>query len=237
MTLFSYPEHTIRRFKEDYNLDISGEFLSCADNQLTQLFYKYTGLKFGKNLCLSWASTWAFFYNRGETSEILFNLYVNHHWNNLIIFWKSKSGRIYDISDTNIDIDDVEFDFENLEVELFKTQLQPKLQLSFDTSGFNYKLILTQINLNATFRLTLKPESEFEINAIIDEVENFIKNYNIASESNQRKDGVIHNVKSSINNNQVIYFEIDLGSTGTVFLQSFLSFLSDLNKLLIVEIL
>ncbi len=100
MTLFSYPEHTIRRFKEEYNLDISSEFLSCADNHLTPLFYKYTGLKFGKNLCLSWASTWTFFYNRGETSKLLFNLYVNHHWNNLIIVWKSKSGRIYNISDT-----------------------------------------------------------------------------------------------------------------------------------------
>jgi hypothetical protein len=128
MTLFSYPELIIRRFKDDFNLDVSSEFLSCADNQLTPIFFKHTGLKFGKNLCLSFASKWESPYDKGETSKLLLYLFVNHNWNKLPIVWKTKSGKIIDVSDTSIDCNDIVFDFENLEVDLYKSQMLPLRQ-------------------------------------------------------------------------------------------------------------
>lgn len=235
MTLFLYPKYTLDRFKNDYKLDLTSEFLSCADNQLSEIFIKKTGLKFSKNLCLSWVNKNIFFYERGEVSKLPFSLYVNHNWNDIFICWKSKSGRIYEISDNNIDCSDIVFSFENLEVDLYVKQLYPNQQLPFKISDLSYELIVTRLNLDATFKLSIKSQFIMEQDEITKSIYDFIDTFNSKSEKNNRKDGVIHNTKA-IYEQQTIILEMDLGSTGILFLKKFLKFLNSIDKFSKVEI-
>ena len=67
-----------------------------------------------------------------EISKLPVVMYVNHNWNNnVIILWRSKSGCIYDIADTDIDCDDIEFWFEGIDPLLYYKQLYPKTELPF----------------------------------------------------------------------------------------------------------
>lgn len=237
MTLFYFTDLIIRRFKEDYNLDISKEFLLCADRQLSPLFVSSTGLKFGNNLCLSFASEINFFYTVDKESKLLLNLYVNHYWNNLIIVWKSKSGKIYKLNDTQIDCDDIEFDFENLDSDLYKNQLFPKIVLPFDMPDLNYQLIVRRLNKDARFTFTLNNKSEIVMNEVVIEVNNFINTFNKQTEQNDDNEGIVHSSKITEKSDNDIILEIDLGTTRVSFLKSFLMYLSDLNKFSVIEIL
>ena len=237
MTLFPFPGPIIKRFKELYNLDVSNEFLSCADKQLTPLFVATTSLKFGNNLCLSYASESLFFYTKEKVSKLLLNLYVNHHWNNLIIVWKSKSGKIYEPSDTQIDGDDIEFDFENLETDLYKNQLFPKIELPFELPNLNYQLIVRRLNKDAQFAITLNNSNEGVKEEVVNEVNHFINAFNERAEKNESNEGIVHSSKMTVKSANEIIFNINLGTTGVSFLRSFLLFLSDLNQFSVIEIL
>lgn len=236
MTLFSYPEFTIQRFKTEYNLDISSQFLACADMQLSQLFIKITGLKFNKNLCISWASSDEFYYIRDAISRISFKLYVNHNWNELSIVWKSCSGRVYEISDNDIDCNDIDFSFEHLDIDLYLKQLYPKTNLPFKIKDISYYLKVTRLNLDATFKLIPKEDFRNGCELIVEEVNGFLNDFNLKSEKNSRSAGVIHNFKVAFEADHTIVYEIDMGSTGLTFLKRFLTFLSKMNKLSAVEI-
>ena len=236
MTLFSYPEITVERFKTEYGLDISIEFLKCADGRLTALFNRQTGLKFSKDLCLSWAVKEQFIYNIGQVSKLNFKLYVNHHWNDLNILWESVSGLIHHISDVNINCLDIKFSFEFLDIDTYVKQLYPKDKLPFKISDLSYKLEITRLNLNATFKLEISPRFLNEENLIVHDIYAFLNNFNLYSELKGRKEGVIHNSKCTIFKPQIILVEIDMGSTGINFLKKILKFLSALNKFSHVQI-
>ncbi len=234
-TLFLYPQFTIDAFKKIYNKTISAEFVNCADQQLTPLFERITGLKINKRLSISWASEWEFFYEESVISKLAFSIYVNHNWDPVTVLWKSKAGRVYKIEDTDIDCNDLEFWFEGIDVALIHRQMFPKVTLPFKLKDLSYELVITRINLDCTLELQLKKGQLEHAEAIIQKIDDFINDFNIKSEKKDRKYGVVHNWKSAVEDTTLIY-DIDLGSVGPYFFKKLLPFFSELNCFLRVEL-
>ena len=72
--------------------------------------------------------------------------------------------------------------------------------------------------------------------AIIQEVGDFINQYNLESGSRNRQHGFVHQARASLQGDDTIVYEIDLGSTGPHFIKQLLEFLSKLNYFALVKL-
>lgn len=130
-TLFGDLELTIEVFKRRYSCNISKQFLYYMNNQLTVLFTQGTFLTINNNVCIAWSDENDFVFQKDTISKLSFCIYINHNWNPIFVAWKSKSGKIYDIADTDINENDIEFWFEGLDPLLYHKQLFPNEVLPF----------------------------------------------------------------------------------------------------------
>ncbi len=112
-----------------YQIVITEEFINCANSQLTSFFEKETGIKINSSIRFNWEYGDEFIYNKGETSSIHCWLQVGHRKEAVTFFWKSESGRIYDIADMEINCADITFRFEGLNPTLYKKVLFPPMTL------------------------------------------------------------------------------------------------------------
>jgi hypothetical protein len=233
-----YPEWSLITFPENvtysFAVNISKQFIKCADKQLSVLFKKLTGISFNKHIGLFFQND-TFDYQKNDTSILLSSLSINHESNRLNVLWKSKSGRIYDIVDTDIDCDDIEFWFDKLDPLLCQKQMFPNEKLPFKLKNLTYELTVTRLNMDMTIEMTLHKGAPAKENEMITQVDNFIDGYNKKSEEKDRVNGVVHNWKREIKDEKLIY-EIDTGSTGSHFLKQLLQFLSKLNYFEKVEV-
>jgi hypothetical protein len=227
------PEMYVNFYKRE-GINVSMEFLLCADKQLRISFEKLTAIRINKHICVNppWIVT--FNYQSDIISQFSQNIFVNHETIlGVLIKWKSKSGIIYKLEDKDIDCDDVEFWFENLDATLVHKYLYPKVSLPFKLKDLTYELIVTRINMDCTLEMGLKEGVAIE--NIINQIDDFIADFNHQSEKKDRKDGVIHNWKRNTEQKKLVY-ELDLGSTGVVFLKKLLNHLSKLNAFKKVEL-
>ncbi|MBB5396346.1 hypothetical protein [Mucilaginibacter sp. AK015] len=222
-------------FKNRYNKTISHEFANCADVQLTALFELKTGIKINKQISIATRPEWEFFTEIGEVSKVAFSIYINHNWNNITVLWKSKSGRVYRLEDTDIDCNDIEFWFDGLDVALIYQQMYPNVKLPFKLKDLSYELIVARINMDCTMQIQLKPEYLSDVESIMGEIDDFIAAFNENSEKKGRTHGVIHNWKPRTESGKLIY-DIDLGSTGPYFFKKLLPHLSSMNYFTTVEL-
>lgn len=235
--LFLYDPRITEVYLNRYNregIKISIEFLKCADKQLRISFEKLTAIKINKHICVNppWSVT--FNYQSDVVSQFSQNIFVNHETIlGVLIKWKSKSGRIYKLEDTDIDCDDAEFWFENLDATLVYKYLYPKVSLPFKLKNLTYELIVTRINMDCTLEMALK-EDVATVN-IKKQIDDFIADFNEKSEKKDRKDGVIHNWKRKFVDSKLVY-ELDLGSTGVVFLKKLLVYFSKLEVFKKIEL-
>lgn len=234
-SLFPEIQAYCGRFKGHHNLNISIEFVTCANIQLTIYFERLTGIIVNaKTVSITTIlDDSQFFYHKGAVSKLASCLYVNHNWNYITIAWRSKSDRIYELDDTDIDCEDIEFWFEGMDPLLYHKQLYPKVELPFQLKNLTYGLKVERLNMDMTVAVTLKKDTDAKETE--NKVFDFINQYNKKSEAKNREDGVIHNAHSKIEGNQII-FDIDTGFTGVVFLKKLLKYLSKLNAFDKVEI-
>lgn len=236
--LFVHEHIHIKSFKLDYGLDISPSFISCANTQLTILFVQHTGLTtFGKNLSMAWEDAEAFKYQKGEVSKLTFRLFVNYNWNDIWVCWKSKSGKIYDINDAEIDCNDIEFWFEGLNPVLYHQQLYPNEQLPFKLKNLTYELVVVRLNMDANLLFTFKEKALPTITEWLKEIDALIQKFiNKPIRWGKGNGGVVHNYKrKQVAANQWEY-EIDTGSAGIYFYKKLLPLLSEFDCLAKVEI-
>ena len=66
---------------------------------------------------------------------------INYKLTKVTILWKSKSGRIYDLADTDIDCNDIELWFDKLDPLLCQKQMFPKEELVYDFHVCLYILV------------------------------------------------------------------------------------------------
>jgi hypothetical protein len=228
-TLFFDISIVIDQFKRTFNVPVSEQFVRCADTQLTELFTRISGLRAGKNLSFSITTDDNdLHYIKDNVSKIDLKLYVNHNWNPIKITWKSKSGRIYNYDDTDIDCADIEFSFEGLDIALYQKQMYPKDPLPFKLKGLSYELVVERLNVNSTINMELRKDAAIDTDSVIRQIADFINDYNTKSEKKDRKYGVVHNAKFSFENGQ-IKCDIDFGSAGVSFLKKLLQAISEMN--------
>jgi hypothetical protein len=130
-TLFGDARTVVNSLKFMHSLNASEQFITCADNQLTAQFIEITGIKPSKDVCFSLSEHYigAPIYtsyikpNNYVGRKLMIKLYVKHNWNPITIFWKSKTNRDYRLHDIEIDCSDIEFGFENLDKDLYLSQL------------------------------------------------------------------------------------------------------------------
>src|SRR5262245_23717363 len=122
-TLLFDAKEAVNYFRRMANIEFSEEFIICADIQLSKIFEHQMGIKINKKTSFSSPMPDSKVYEQGPISRFNTRIYINHHWNPISFLWKSKSGRIYELNDSDIDCNDIEFWFEGLDVNLFLKQL------------------------------------------------------------------------------------------------------------------
>lgn len=230
-TLFVNLNIVVDYFKRNYNLELSNEFISIADKQLSKIFEQRTGIEINPNrVCFSLPEKNEFYFSSGKISNFFLRLYVNHHWNDCSIQWVSLSGKIYLPSDTVIDTNDLLFSFEQLDVKLIYEQMYSQSLPFFEMKGLPFELIVQRINKDCIIEFEYKSKiaTSFHIENFEERLNGFISEFNIDSESKDRKFGVVYNWRSKVNG-QLLVLEIDLGSAGYYFLKQLLFYVAKLD--------
>jgi hypothetical protein len=238
MTLLRHSDTVAGMFQKDCDLNFSEEFLIVADIQLTTVFEKTVGYKVNKHVSISiiGKDDSRFVYEKGPVSKLSINIYNNHNWNFVLIRWQSKSGRVYDVGDTDIDSNDIEFWIEGIDAAMYHRQMYPKATLPFKLKDLSYELVVTRLNTDCTFTAIVKPEAVNNREAIGKELTDFIESFNLASEANNRKEGVIHSSLTKAKGENILLLEMDMGSAGAAFVKKLLNTMSTLNYFTRVEI-
>jgi hypothetical protein len=222
-----------------YELNSSLEFLSCADNQLTKLFVLSTGLKPNKNICFSTSSHSSLkaILEPGEISKLNINLFINHNWNPVVVLWKSRSGRMYKIADTDVDCNDIEFSFEKLDTAIYIEQLFPKGQkLPFVLKDLPYELAVTRLNMDCAVLISVKDGYQNIREKIIKDLCDFTQKYNDASEKKSDDGEIVEKYSGSLEGTSAIVFEIDMSLAGFDYIKKLLKHLAKIEGVKKVEI-
>lgn len=103
------------------------------------------------------------------------HLSIGSNGNLVQIKWRSKSGRIYLISDEDIDCDDIVFWFEGLDPVLYHHQLYPKEELPFK---LNFDVKIENLSIDILLEIYFNRSSDAERTSIISDLEKLINDWN-----------------------------------------------------------
>lgn len=235
----SFKDSLISQFK-DLGIDASYSFLKCADDQLSAQFYKATGLKSNKNLCLivpsktvhqfvdnNWIEVPNEILEVGITSKLKMGLWVATENSDVTIAWQSKSGRIYKMSDTDIDCTDIQFSFEKLETEKYIAQFYPEGQkLPFVLKNLPYELEVVRLNVDCTISITVEQGFENNRETIITALRDFTTKFNDASEKKSDDGEIVKNYLGRTEGDNMIAFEVDMSIAGFDYFKKLLKFIA-----------
>lgn len=203
-SLFTFPETTIEHLLSHNKLKMSPGFLKCADEQLSRQFEYRTGLKINKQVSVIIPTDAPqFLYEKGIVSKFSITLFVSHNWNPLFMLWKSKSGRIYDIADEDINCDDIEFSFnESFDALLYHKQMYPKVDLPFKFKNLPFELVIERLNMDCVFIMELKPERIPFAQEYVEKIDQCIDDYSMKAE---RSGGnPVHNWRTTVEGNTIV---------------------------------
>lgn len=205
-------------------------FLKCAEGPLRKDFETRTGIKVKKGITVNCPMDFTGLgLEKGPVSYMNQGLIVGDgKYKPVKIAWKSKSGRIYDITDTDIDCDDLECWFEELDVNFVYQALYPGAQLPFKLKDPGYALVVRRLGIDIEISLFLKPECAAETSGLIEKIIDHIGAFNAASEKKGRKDGVVHHWNVELAEPLLIQCRIDMGSAGFKFFRKLLEYFSQL---------
>ncbi|BAV06986.1 hypothetical protein FLA_3006 [Filimonas lacunae] len=209
------------------------------DQQLTRYFELHTGIKVNKlielNLPMRAPEGYPpmLTFTPGEVSRYNANIYISHNWNPVMVAWKSASGRIYAMEDTDIDCVDIEFWLEGMDPLLYHQQLHPKEELPFRLKNPGYELVIHRLHMDMEMTIWLKDNTRAD--DLLQGIYDVVAAFNVKSEKKGGDDGVVHSVRGKVQENRLI-LEIDTGSAGPVFLKALLKYLSKSNGVTKVEI-
>lgn len=214
---------------------MSASFVKCANIQLSQQFEVLTGIKPSRNVGLVYdpmAPTdfeAGKLYTKDVISGITLSINIRAYVFRVFVMWDSVSGKIYDISDQNIDCGDLRFWFFRLEPLAYRRYLNKQDTLPFQIPDCTYKLTVTEIGVNVVMVMLVKPERAAEVKDITDLIEEFLTGFNIPSRQKEN-DLRLHNWRYEWNPaDHSLKYMIDTGMTGYRFFENFLNFLSEVN--------
>lgn len=222
----------IKDYRESQNLIISRDFIVCGN---TQLFYSFKNLTRIEPILLktSDGDIWTFkrimldgyLISQGKKDSYSFiecTIGINNSFQIAKICWKSKTGRSYQTFDEDIDCNDIEFWFEDLDVAKVYELLYLKLTIPFGIRNLKFKLELINLNTNMELVAFLKETTTNQIADIANKTCDYVNKYNKASErSSDDERGFVHYIKYEIDGSR-LKFLIDTGSAGLPFLKQLL---------------
>jgi hypothetical protein len=237
-SLFRHLDIAISSFYATSGLIVSEAFISCADLQLTSYFERTVGYKVNNQVSVTLIDKESkqFVHEKGAISRLSIQIYNNHNWNPVVIHWHSKSGKIYDTSDTEIDCNDIQFGLEGIDAVVYQRQMYPKDALPFKLKNLGYELIIVRLNIDCIINATLQPDAIQRRNEIGKEIIGFVKSFNEKSESKARIDGVVHSVLPTFVQEDIIKLKFDIGTAGAIFFKKLLTFMSEKEVFTKVEI-
>jgi hypothetical protein len=229
--------YMIGEFTKYFNMRTPIEFLRCAEGYLSRDFEHKTGIKIKKSIVLTCPLDFeGLGLEKGLVSYMNMGLVVNAYHKPVKIAWKAKSGKIYDVTDRDIDCADIEFWFEGLDVECVYKRLYPGAKLPFKLKDPGYELVVKNLGIELEIKLHFKAEYAEHSHAIIEKIIDHIGTFNAKSEAKGRKDGVVHNWGVGLQEPLLVKCQIDMGSAGFKFFKKLLQFFSKLGCCSKVEV-
>lgn len=236
-TIFFYePFYTRESFARNYNMVVTESFLKCAGTQLRHDFERRTGIKINKNISTTKPESLEALQFDTLSCSFNYKIYVNHNWNPVQIKWTSKSGRVYGISDEDIDSEDIIFWFEGLDPLLYHQQLYPKEELPFKLKKLNFEVEIKRLAIDLSFELYFKNSSEKDRALIVADMGKLINDWNFQTEKEDAERekkgevwydsrGVIHNFQVAANEPDHLVFDLDVGSADVLVLKKMIQML------------
>jgi hypothetical protein len=220
-------------FLKILEIKISKKYLIIAGKKLFDNFVKHTSISDKKNIIIAFPlkdSNMKFeVFILNEVSKVNWYLVVLASLIPVTICWKSKSGRIYKISDEDIDENDIEFWFEDLDVLAIYKELYPNNPLPFKLKNIQFELEILRLDLELELKIDLKDANLELIDLIETQVENFIDKWNKKAEKDTEDKlgmGLVHNTKTSLKSNCEIIFAIDMGSSDVAIIKKIIMMLN-----------
>ena len=137
---------------------------------------------------------------------------------------------------SKIDEKSVKMWFEGLPVEkILNEYYKEPPKINIENSNLNYKLKIFHF-FNESMYLIVSKNEEGELVEIADLISNEINNWNIQSEKNCRKNGIIHNSRIHKKSSNRLEYYIDLGSASEAGLISILQSLNSLDYIKSVKV-
>lgn len=224
---FRFYELTVDALSECTGMDVSAAFVKCMDEHLSKDFFVKTGIRPSIDISLGFRKG-EFVYHPGVISTITPTLHINTNWHNdITINWRSKSDRIYSMSDEVIDCNDLEFWFDKLNPDLYYSELYPYGAPSLKIKNLTYDLTIKRLGIDCSLDMIVKSEKLSEVDAMLEAIYTFTNDFNEKSEKKNRSLGLVHNSRSSIEND-VVTLDLDLGSAGIEFLKKLLTYIASL---------
>jgi len=238
---FFYTEiglpYMIESYKRNEQIDLSEQFVRCAAKQLRADLENKSKLKISKRVQMGSSPKGTLIVDEvSGISKIPYSIWIANHSNPVEVAWKSKSGRVYTMGDSDIDCNDIEFWFEGIDPALYLKQLYPKEGLPFKLKPLSFELVITRICHDCVIEMHFKNDVQQNHDHIMDQIDTCIDTFNQKSEKAKKFVGVVHNWKRNVKNNQVLVYELDLGSAELIFFKHLLHFLSELDCFSKVEI-
>lgn len=227
----------IESYKRNEQIILSEQFVKCADSQLRDDLETKSKLKVSKRVQMGILPLGPLIVDLASgISKIPYSIWIANHSNPVEVAWKSKSGMVYTMGDSDIDCNDIEFWFEGIDPALYLKQLYPKEGLPFKLKPLSFELVITRICHDCVIEMHFKNDVQQNHDHIMDQIDTCIDTFNQKSEKAKKFVGVVHNWKRNVKNNQVLVYELDLGSAELIFFKHLLHFLSELDCFSKVEI-
>jgi hypothetical protein len=215
-----YFKGILENFKK---LTITENFLNCANEPLTKYFELNAGLKVTIHIKLLPYTFEEMHLIYEKVSSFDCYVIVAGMTSTVKICWKSKSGKIYKLTDEVIDCNDIEFWIEGLDAKLYHQQLYPKVNLPFKFKDLPFELEILRLYIECVIIIEHHEPMHENIKdkyVIIDQLigRGIEKGYG---------GGYIHNFKSTWEDATVTY-TIDVGSVGIVFIKKIVQKLKEI---------
>lgn len=230
------------QLKKNLNIDTTELFLEYADNQLRIDFESKTGIKINHRVSTDWGYQ-DLKYQKGVISSIEIQLSIGHNFisdkiieNTVKVCWCSKSGRVYEMLDEDIDSSDIIFWFEGLDTISYHKQLYPDDLLPFKLKKLHFELLIHCINLDMLLEIFLKEPNNTVRDMITAEVSKFISNWNKKTKKEDTiketqgltyydSNGVVDSIKVIKNRGNKIEIQFDMGTSDIILLKKLIQML------------
>ncbi len=158
-------------FELIHKIDISNEFVDCADFQLTNYFEQETCLNISKGINMFFSSEpGKLVYEKAANSKLNAKIYFPYGIIDVFVFWKSNSKRIYDLSDRDVNCEDIVFWIDAFDKEECQHFIKPLWSLLTLKTFGKYAIDKIKKELNVKVSYEFLENLDIQLSSILEKV-------------------------------------------------------------------